>query len=46
MKLDRSTIWPFVDGEPGDFYYSRYDHPAGAAVEDDLGRLEGGRALL
>jgi cystathionine gamma-synthase len=46
VKLDRSTIWPFADGEPGDFYYSRYDHPAGVAVEDDLGRLEGGRALL
>ena len=27
---DRSTIWPYdEDGEPRDFYYPRYAHPAG-----------------
>jgi cystathionine gamma-synthase len=46
VKLDRSTIWPYQDGEPGDFYYARYDHPAGVEAERALGELEGGRALL
>ncbi len=44
--LDRSTIWPFQDGEPGDFYYQRYAHPTGVAAERALGELEGGEALL
>jgi cystathionine gamma-synthase len=44
--LDRSTIWPYVDGEPGDFYYSRYGNPTQAAAEAALGELEGGEALL
>jgi cystathionine gamma-synthase len=44
--LDRSTIWPYLDGEPGEFYYQRYGHPAGAAAERALGDLEGGHALL
>ena len=44
--LDRSTIWPFKDGEPGDFYYQRYGHPTGAAAEQALGELDGGEALL
>ncbi|HEY7706449.1 MAG TPA: PLP-dependent transferase [Gaiellaceae bacterium] len=44
--LDRSTIWPYEDGEPGEFYYQRYAHPAGAAAERRLGELEGGHALL
>jgi cystathionine gamma-synthase len=44
--LDRSTIWPYDDGEPGEFYYQRYGHPAGAEVESVLGGLEGGHALL
>jgi cystathionine gamma-synthase len=43
---DRSTIWPYKDGEPGDFYYSRYAHPAGVSAERALGELEGGDALL
>jgi cystathionine gamma-synthase len=43
---DRSTIWPYVEGEPGDFFYSRYAHPTGAAAERALGALEGGDALL
>jgi cystathionine gamma-synthase len=44
--LDRSTIWPYEDGEPGEFYYQRYAHPAGVEVERALGELEGGYALL
>ncbi|HEV2902266.1 MAG TPA: PLP-dependent transferase [Gaiellaceae bacterium] len=44
--LDRSTIWPYEDGEPGEFYYQRYAHPAGADAERRLGELEGGHALL
>ena len=46
MTIDRSTIWPYVDGEQGRFYYSRYDHPTGAEAEEALGKLEGGKALL
>jgi cystathionine gamma-synthase len=44
--LDRSTIWPYQDGEPGEFYYQRYAHPSGAEAERKLGALEGGHALL
>ena len=44
--VDRSTLWPYVDGEPGDFYYQRYGHPTGAAAEKALGELDGGEALL
>src|SRR4051812_662615 len=44
--LDRSTIWPYRDGEPGAFYYQRYAHPTGVAAERALGELEGGEALL
>ena len=44
--LDRSTIWPYEDGEPGEYYYQRYAHPAGVEAERKLGELEGGRALL
>jgi len=44
--LDRSTIWPYEDGEPGEFYYQRYAHPSGVAAERALGELEGGHALL
>lgn len=46
MALDRSTIWPYEDGEPGRFYYQRFAHPAGVEAERLLGELEGGRALL
>jgi cystathionine gamma-synthase len=45
-QLDRSTIWPYRDGEPGDFYYQRYAHPTGVEAERALGKLEGGEALL
>ena len=44
--LDRSTIWPYRDGEPGEFYYQRYAHPTGVEAERALGELEGGHALL
>lgn len=44
--LDRSTIWPYEAGEPGEFYYSRFAHPAGVRAEEELGELEGGTALL
>jgi cystathionine gamma-synthase len=44
--LDRSTIWPYEDGEPGEFYYQRYGHPTGVEAERALGELEGGHALL
>ncbi|HEX4521233.1 MAG TPA: PLP-dependent transferase [Gaiellaceae bacterium] len=48
MELDdRSTIWPYDEqGEPREFFYTRYAHPSGAAAEARLGRLEGGEALL
>ena len=46
MALDRSTIWPYRDGELGEFYYSRYDHPVGVEAERALGELDGGHALL
>jgi cystathionine gamma-synthase len=44
--LDRSTIHPYEDGEPGEFYYQRYAHPVGVEVEGMLGELDGGHALL
>ena len=44
--LDRSTIWPYERGDPGRFYYSRYDNPTVAEAERALGELEGGEALL
>ena len=44
--LDRSTTWPYVDGEPGPFHYARNAHPVGAEAERQLGKLDGGEALL
>ena len=44
--LDRSTNWPYVDGEPGPFYYARNAHPVGVEAERQLGELDGGEALL
>src|SRR5918994_1353490 len=46
MIVDRSTIWPYRDGEPGEFYYQRYGHPTGVEAERRLGELDGGEALL
>jgi cystathionine gamma-synthase len=44
--LDRATIWPYRDGEPGELYYQRYAHPNGLAAEAKLAELEGGETLL
>jgi cystathionine gamma-synthase len=44
--LDRSTIWPYRNAEPGEFIYQRYGHPAGVEAERRLGELDGGHALL
>jgi cystathionine gamma-synthase len=44
--VDRSTAWPYVDGEPGVFSYSRFSSPTVAEAERRLGALDGGRALL
>ena len=39
-------LWPYENGEVGEFYYARYDHPALAEVEEALGGLDGGSAVL
>jgi cystathionine gamma-synthase len=44
--LDRSATWAYEDGEPGRFSYARADHPVGVAVEEALGKLDGGHSLL
>ncbi len=44
--LDRSTTWPYVDGEVGPFHYARNAHPVGVEAERQLGKLDGGEALL
>ena len=49
MSVDRSTVWPYEQGEPGAFVYSRYAHPTGVQAERELAALEGapeGQALL
>jgi cystathionine gamma-synthase len=45
-SLDRSTIWPYEDGEPGRYYYSRYANPTVEEAERRVGELDGGTALL
>jgi cystathionine gamma-synthase len=44
--IDRSTAWPYVDGEPGAFTYSRFSSPTVEEAERRLGELDGGQALL
>ena len=44
--VDRSTTWPYEDGEPGRFSYSRFANPTSTEAERRLGELEGGDALL
>ncbi len=44
--VDRATIHPFEDAQPGPFYYQRLAHPVGVEAERLLSELEGGRALL
>src|SRR5882672_10077235 len=46
MSVDRSTIWLYEDGEPGEFVYQRYGHPTGVEAERRVGELDGGHALL
>ena len=46
MPIDRSTTWPYVDGEPGEFTYSRYSGPTLREAERRLGELDRGEALL
>jgi len=45
VSVDRSTIWPYREGEPAEFYYQRDGHPTAVEVERRLGALEGGHAL-
>jgi cystathionine beta-lyase/cystathionine gamma-synthase len=44
--VTRATVEPYVDGEPGPFFYQRYAHRVGVEAERLLGRLDGGQALL
>jgi cystathionine gamma-synthase len=44
--LDRSTIWPYENGEPGPFYYQRNASPTVVEAERAVGELEGGTGLL
>jgi cystathionine gamma-synthase len=44
--VDRSTTWPYEDGEPARFTYSRFGNPTMAEAERRLGELDGGEALL
>lgn len=44
--VDRSTTWPYENGEPGEFTYSRFSSPTIAEAERALGALDGGEALL
>jgi cystathionine gamma-synthase len=46
VPLDRSTTWPYEDGELGAFSYARFSSPTVAAAEHALGELDGGEALL
>lgn len=45
-NLDRSASWPYEDGDPGRFSYARDDAPPSVAVEETLGALDGGQALI
>src|SRR5690242_10708438 len=44
--VERGTIHPFQDGQPGPVYYQRYAHPVGLEAERLIGEMEGGPALL
>ena len=44
--LDRATNWPYADGTPGEFFYSRHGSPTVAEAERRLGELDGGHAVL
>jgi len=44
--LDRSTTWPYAEGEPGEFTYARFSSPTLAEAERALAELDGGEALV
>jgi cystathionine gamma-synthase len=44
--VERGTIHPFDDGQPGPVFYQRYAHPVGLQAERLVGEMEGGPALL
>jgi cystathionine gamma-synthase len=44
--IDRSTTWPYEQGERGPFTYSRFSSPTLVEAERRLGALDGGDALL
>jgi cystathionine gamma-synthase len=44
--LDRSAVWPYEEGAPGEFSYARFSSPTVAEAERALGQLDGGEALL
>jgi cystathionine gamma-synthase len=44
--VERATIHPYQDGQPGPLFYQRYAHPVGLEAERLIGELEGGPALL
>jgi cystathionine gamma-synthase len=44
--VDRSTTWPYEDGEPGAFTYARFSSPTVVEAERAVGALDGGEALL
>src|SRR4029079_16116326 len=49
VSVDRRSVWTYLDGEPGEFLYSRYAHPTGVEAERKLAALErapDGQALL
>ncbi|HEX4747315.1 MAG TPA: PLP-dependent aspartate aminotransferase family protein [Gaiellaceae bacterium] len=44
--IDRSTSWPYENGERGRFAYSRDSHPTLEEAETRIGALDGGHARL
>ena len=44
--IDRSTTWPYEDGEPGEFSVRAFSNPTVVEAERALGELDGGEALL
>jgi cystathionine gamma-synthase len=44
--IDRSTTWPYENGEPSSYTYSRFSGPTLVEAERRLGALDGGEAVL
>ncbi len=42
--VERTTIYPYTDGESGPLYYQRAGHAVGVEAERLIGALEGGTA--